>query len=76
MFFDALTMASVADQLRATIRGGRVQRVFLFDSLSVGLEIYAQRQRHYLLAYSSLLDWARPRQIASRKPTRRSRTCS
>jgi predicted ribosome quality control (RQC) complex YloA/Tae2 family protein len=50
MFFDALTMACVADELRHTILGGRVQRVLLPDRLSVGLEIYANRQRHYLLA--------------------------
>jgi predicted ribosome quality control (RQC) complex YloA/Tae2 family protein len=50
MFFDALTMACVADELRSTLAGGRVQQVLLPDSLSVGLEIYAQRQRHYLLA--------------------------
>ena len=50
MYFDALTMACVADELRATILGGRVQQVLLPDRLSVGLEIYAQHQRHYLLA--------------------------
>jgi predicted ribosome quality control (RQC) complex YloA/Tae2 family protein len=50
MFFDALTMACVADELRSTILGGRVQQVLLPDNLSVGLEIYAQGQRHYLLA--------------------------
>ena len=50
MYFDALTMACVADELRATILGGRVQQVLLPDRLSVGLEIYAQQQRHYLLA--------------------------
>jgi predicted ribosome quality control (RQC) complex YloA/Tae2 family protein len=50
MFFDALTMAGVADELRRTILGGRVQQALLPDRLSVGLEIYAQQQRHYLLA--------------------------
>jgi predicted ribosome quality control (RQC) complex YloA/Tae2 family protein len=50
MFFDALTMACVADELRGAILSGRVQQVLLPDSLSVGLEVYAQRQRHYLLA--------------------------
>ncbi len=50
MLFDALTMACVADDLRRTVLGGRVQRVLLADRLSVGLEIYADRQRHYLLA--------------------------
>ena len=50
MFFDALTMACVAEELRHTILGGRVQQVLLPDNLSVGLEIYAQHKRHYLLA--------------------------
>ncbi len=50
MYFDALTMACVADELRAAILGGRVQQVLLPDRLSVGLEVYAQHQRHYLLA--------------------------
>lgn len=50
MYFDSLTMACVADELRATLLGGRGQQVLLPDSLSVGLEIYARRQRHYLLA--------------------------
>ena len=50
MFFDALTMACIADELRATVLGGRVQQALLPDPLSVGLEIYAGRQRHFMLA--------------------------
>ena len=50
MFFDALTMACIADELRATILGGRVQQALLPDPQSVGLEIYAGHQRHFLLA--------------------------
>jgi predicted ribosome quality control (RQC) complex YloA/Tae2 family protein len=50
MYFDALTLTAVADELRATILGGRVQRVLLPGPLSVGLEVYAQRQRYQLLA--------------------------
>ena len=50
MYFDALTMACVADELRDTILNGRVQQVLLPNNLSVGLEIYTQHQRHYLLA--------------------------
>ncbi|MGC9332507.1 MAG: NFACT family protein, partial [Anaerolineae bacterium] len=49
MYFDALTMACVADELRTTILGGRVQQVLLLDNLSVGMEIYAQHHRHYVL---------------------------
>jgi predicted ribosome quality control (RQC) complex YloA/Tae2 family protein len=50
MFFDALTMACVADQLRGTILGGRIQQALLPGPRAVGLEIYAGRQRHYLYA--------------------------
>jgi predicted ribosome quality control (RQC) complex YloA/Tae2 family protein len=50
MYFDALCMACMADELREQLLGGRVQRVLLPDKLSVGLEIYARHERHYLLA--------------------------
>jgi predicted ribosome quality control (RQC) complex YloA/Tae2 family protein len=50
MYFDALTLAAVTDTLQATIAGGRVQRVVLTSPLSIGLEVYAHRQRYYLLA--------------------------
>jgi predicted ribosome quality control (RQC) complex YloA/Tae2 family protein len=50
MYFDALCMACMADELRQQILGGRIQQVLIPDKLSVGLEIYAQHQRHYLLA--------------------------
>ena len=50
MVFDALCMACVADELRRQILGGRIQQVLIPDKLSVGVEIYSQHQRHYLLA--------------------------
>jgi predicted ribosome quality control (RQC) complex YloA/Tae2 family protein len=50
MYFDALTMACVADELRTAVLGGRVQQVLLPDPLAIGLEIYAGHRRHYLLA--------------------------
>lgn len=50
MSFDALTMACMAGELRKTILGGRVQQVLLPDKQAVGLEIYANHQRCYLLA--------------------------
>jgi len=50
MYFDALTTAAVGDELQNMLLGGRVQKTFLLEKLSIGLEIYAQRQRHYLLA--------------------------
>lgn len=50
MYFDALTLAAVADELRDRILGGRVQRVLLTGELSIGFEIYAHQQRYQLLA--------------------------
>ncbi len=50
MSFDALTMAAVADELRETIVGGRVQGVFLPAPLAIGLEVYAHRTVRYLFA--------------------------
>jgi predicted ribosome quality control (RQC) complex YloA/Tae2 family protein len=49
VYFDALTVAAVADELRATVVGGRVQRIVEVDPLSLGLEIFAGGTRHYLL---------------------------
>ncbi len=49
MHFDALTLAAVADELRETVAGGRVQQIVLPDSRSVALEIYAHRVRRHLL---------------------------
>ena len=50
MYFDALCMACMADELRQQILGGRIQQVLIPDKLSVGLEIFAQHERHYLVA--------------------------
>ena len=50
MYFDALCMACMVDELRQQILGGRIQQVLIPDKLSVGLEIYAQHERHYLVA--------------------------
>lgn len=49
MYFDALTLAAVTDELQTTILGGRIQRALLPSPLSVALEIYAQGQRRHLL---------------------------
>jgi predicted ribosome quality control (RQC) complex YloA/Tae2 family protein len=48
MYFDSFTTAAIAAELN-TLLGGRVQAIVEPDELSVGLEIYAQRKRHYLL---------------------------
>lgn len=50
MYFDALTAAAVAHELRAKAVGGRVQAVLQMDPLSVAFEVYAHRQRLYLIA--------------------------
>lgn len=50
MYFDALTLAAVADELRGTIVGGRIQRVLLPTPLSIGLEVYNAGQRYQLFA--------------------------
>ena len=49
MYFDVLTMAAVADEIRERILHGRVQKTIMIAPLTLGLEIYAQHQRHYLL---------------------------
>ena len=48
--YDVLTIAAVADELSATIGNGRIQRIGLIDSRTLGAEVYAAGQRHYLLA--------------------------
>ena len=48
MHFDALTLACVAAEVKRLLPG-RVQQVLLLDPHSIGLEIYAAHQRHYLL---------------------------
>ena len=51
MYFDALTLAAVAEELQDTILGGRIQRAFLPNPQSVALEIYSRgRRRHLLLS--------------------------
>ena len=50
MYFDALTTAAIAAELRAKVLDGRVQQVLLPDQRSVALEIYAHHQRRYLFA--------------------------
>jgi predicted ribosome quality control (RQC) complex YloA/Tae2 family protein len=49
MYVDAVTTAAVVHELNNMIVDGRVQAVIAVDDQSVGLEIYARQQRHYLL---------------------------
>ena len=53
MSFDTWAVSAVANQLRETIVPGRVQQVVQVDDASLAFEIYAQRQRFYLLASAS-----------------------
>lgn len=46
--FDAVTLAAITAELNEKILRGRVQDVVQLDTLSFGLEIYAQHARHYL----------------------------
>ena len=68
MNYDALTVSAVADELRRTIVGGRIQRVILPTPLSIGLEVYHAGQRYQLFA-SANPSSARVH-LMSAKPTR------
>ncbi|MER3437226.1 MAG: hypothetical protein C4346_06340 [Chloroflexota bacterium] len=48
--FDVLTIAALADEMTELLLDGRVQRTGLLDPWSIGLEVYAGRQRRYLVA--------------------------
>src|SRR5215208_1675639 len=48
--YDVLTIAAIADELSATVGNGRIQRIGLLDSRTIGAEIYAGGQRHHLIA--------------------------
>lgn len=50
MHFDALTLACITAEFQASLVGGRVQQVLMPDAASIGFEIYANHQRHYLVA--------------------------
>lgn len=50
MPFDALALHAVADELRAGVLDGRVQKAFLVDEHSLALELYARGERRRLLA--------------------------
>ncbi len=48
--FDVLTIAALADEMTELLLDGRVQRTGLLDPWSIGIEVYAGRQRRYLVA--------------------------
>ena len=49
MTYDFWTTAAIADELRRVVVPGRVQQVVQVDATSLALEIYAGRERRYLL---------------------------
>jgi predicted ribosome quality control (RQC) complex YloA/Tae2 family protein len=61
--FDALALHAIADELRASVLDARVQKALLVDDHTVALELYAQRQRRWLLA-STHPDTARAHLVA------------
>jgi predicted ribosome quality control (RQC) complex YloA/Tae2 family protein len=68
MNYDALTVSAVAEELRRTIVGGRIQRVLLPTPVSIGLEVYHAGQRYQLLASANP---SNPRvHLLSARPTR------
>ncbi|MCS7072261.1 MAG: NFACT family protein, partial [Anaerolinea sp.] len=49
MYFDAFTLSTLVDEFLDLLAGGRIQDVIDVDEHSIGLEIYADHRRHYLL---------------------------
>lgn len=47
---DALTVRALCAELQGTIQGGRVQQIYFVAPLVLGLEVYANHTRHYVLA--------------------------
>jgi predicted ribosome quality control (RQC) complex YloA/Tae2 family protein len=48
MYLDAYTLSALTDEFLDTLVGGRIQDVLDVNETGVGLEIYAERKRHYL----------------------------
>ncbi len=68
MAIDTLAVTALAAELRVALLGGRIQRVAQPGTLSLALEIYANRQRHHLLL-SAHPQHARA-QLCPTRPTR------
>lgn len=68
MTFDGLTLAAMAEELNARLSDGRVQKVVQPDLQTVALEVYARRERTWLLLSA---DPRRPRvYLAAERPGR------
>ncbi len=71
MYLDAFTISALVDEFMDTLVGGRVQDSLSVDETGLGLEIYANHQRHYL--YLSA-DPQRPRVLIGPDKLRRGLT--
>ncbi len=49
MHFDVFTIAALVDEMQARIAGGRVQKIYDLTEAAIGLEVYASRERQYLV---------------------------
>ncbi len=49
MYFDSITIMALVDEFTKTLVGGRIQDTVEIDEDSIGLEVYANHERHYLL---------------------------
>lgn len=47
--FDALTIAAIVDELGIVLEDARIQRIQHIDALTLGIEIYSQRTRRWLV---------------------------
>lgn len=47
--FDALTISAIVEEMQSELLDGRIQRVQHIDEMTLGLEIYARRQRRWLV---------------------------
>ena len=47
--YDVLTIAAIVDELNSDLVNGRIQQVAQVDELTVALEVYAARQRRWLV---------------------------
>lgn len=48
MYLDYFTLAALVDEFQSLLPRGRIQEVLDVDATGLGLEIYAQRRRHWL----------------------------
>ncbi|HEX3051243.1 MAG TPA: NFACT family protein [Aggregatilineaceae bacterium] len=49
MYFDAVTIMALVDELSERLVGGRIQDTLEVDDETIGMEVYAEHERHYLL---------------------------